>query len=80
MDRPEDRIEGLLHVISSSIGHKINDVYRGNNSGALKDLELNDCHAPVKALVDQQSTDSSSRVKEVKSFMDNLAGVLPPSL
>lgn len=79
LDRPEDKIEGLPRVIAASIGRDINDVYRGNNNGVLKDVELNEkivnaCRAAVKALVDQ-STDSNGRVKEVKSFMDDLAGM-----
>jgi len=78
LDRPEDGIEGLPRVIAASVGRDINDVYRGNNQGVLKDVELNDkiteaARAAVRALV-KQSTDSSGRVKEVKSVFDDMAG------
>ena len=76
LDRPEDEIEGLPRVIAASVGRDINDVYRGNNAGLLTDVELNEkivqaSRAAVRALV-QQSTDSSGRVKEVKSVFDEL--------
>merc|ERR1712028_241960 len=76
LDRPEDEIESLPRVIASSIGREINDVYRGNNEGVFKDVELNDqiteaARAAVRALVNQ-STDSSGRVKEVKNGFDEL--------
>lgn len=78
LDRPEDGIEGLPRVIAASVGRDINDIYRGNNQGVLKDVELNTkiteaARAAVRALV-QQSTDSSGRVKEVKSVFDDMAG------
>merc|ERR1712232_446815 len=74
LDRPEDKIEGLPRVIAASVGRDINDVYRGNNEGVLEDVELNDkiteaARAATRALVDQ-STDSSGRIKEVKSVFD----------
>jgi magnesium chelatase subunit H len=76
LDRPEDKIEGLPRVIASSVGRDINDVYRGNNNGVLKDVELCEkitmaSRAAVRALV-MQSTDSSGRVKEVKSAFDEM--------
>jgi len=76
LDRPEDEIESLPRVIAASIGRDINDVYRGNNNGVLKDVELNDkiteaSRAAVRALVNQ-STDSLGRVKEVKSAFDEV--------
>mmetsp|Transcript_29214 Transcript_29214/g.41803 ORF Transcript_29214/g.41803 Transcript_29214/m.41803 type:complete len:1425 (-) Transcript_29214:42-4316(-) len=79
LDRPEDKIEGLPRVIAASIGREINEVYRGNNNGILKDVELNEkivnaSRCAVRALVDQ-STDSTGRIKEVKSFMDDMAGM-----
>jgi magnesium chelatase subunit H len=79
LDRPEDKIESLPRVIAASIGRDINDVYRGNNNGVLKDVELNDkiteaARAAVRALVNQ-STDSNGRVKEVKSVFDELGSV-----
>jgi magnesium chelatase subunit H len=79
LDRPEDGIEGLPRVIAASVGRDINDVYRGNNNGVLKDVELNDkiteaARAAVRALV-KQSTDSSGRVKEVKNMFDELGGM-----
>ena len=78
LDRPEDGIEGLPRVIAASIGREINEVYRGNNQGVLKDVELNDkiteaARAAVRALV-KQSTDSTGRVKEVKSIFDDALG------
>jgi magnesium chelatase subunit H len=79
LDRPEDDIEGLPRVIAASIGRDINDIYRGNNQGVLKDVELNDqitmaARAAVRALV-MQSTDNNGRVKEVKSVFDDLGGM-----
>ena len=76
LDRPEDGIEGLPRVIAASVGRDINEVYRGNNQGVLDDVELNTkiveaSRAAVSALV-KQSTDSSGRVKEVKSVFDDL--------
>jgi len=76
LDRPEDDIEGLPRVIAASVGRDINDVYRGNNNGVLKDVELSEkiteaSRAAVRALVNQ-STDSSGRVKEVKSAFDEM--------
>jgi len=80
LDRPEDGIEGLPRVIAASVGRDINDVYRGNNEGKLADVELNTkvveaSRAAVRALVNE-STDSSGRVKEVKSVFDDLGGML----
>ncbi len=74
LDRPEDSIEGLPRVIAASVGREINDVYRGNNQGVLKDVELNSkiveaSRAAVRALV-KQSTDAEGRIKEVKSSFD----------
>jgi magnesium chelatase subunit H len=79
LDRPEDKIEGLPRVIASSIGREINDIYKANNQGVFKDVELNEkivtaSRLAVRALV-AQSTDSDGRVKEVKSFMDGMAGM-----
>jgi magnesium chelatase subunit H len=79
LDRPEDKIEGLPRVIASSIGRDINDVYRGNNNGVLKDVELNDkiteaARAAVRALV-KESTGSDGRIKEVKSVFDDLGSM-----
>jgi len=76
LDRPEDGIEGLPRVIAASVGRDINDVYRGNNNGVLEDVDLNTkiveaSRAAVRALVNQ-STDSSGRVKEVKTIFDDL--------
>jgi len=76
LDRPEDKIEGLPRVIASSVGRDINDVYRNNNAGVLKDVELSEkitmaSREAVRALV-MQSTDSSGRVKEVKSAFDEM--------
>jgi len=76
LDRPEDKIESLPRVIASSIGRDINEIYRGNNNGVLEDVEMNDkiteaARAAVRALVDQ-STDSSGRIKEVKSVFDEV--------
>jgi len=79
LDRPEDKIEGLPRVIAASVGRDINEVYRGNNNGVLADVELNTkvveaSRAAVRALVNQ-STDSSGRVKEVKSVFDEIGGM-----
>jgi magnesium chelatase subunit H len=76
LDRPEDKIEGLPRVIAASIGREINEVYRGNNNGVLKDVELNDkiteaSRAAVRALV-QQSTGADGRVKEVNTMFDDM--------
>eukprot|EP00980_Cylindrotheca_fusiformis_P022246 scaffold9153_cov121-Cylindrotheca_fusiformis.AAC.10 len=78
LDRPEDGIEGLPRVIAASVGRDINEVYRGNNQGVLADVELNTriveaSRAAVRALV-VQSTDSSGRVKEVKSIFEDMSG------
>jgi len=80
LDRPEDKIEGLPRVIAASIGRDINDIYRGNNKGVLADVELNTqiveaSRAAVRALVDQ-STDSSGRVKEVRTVFDDMGSFL----
>jgi len=74
LDRPEDDIESLPRVIAASVGRDINEIYRGNNIGVLEDVDLaakivDASRAAVKALVDE-STDSSGRVKEVKSLFD----------
>jgi len=79
LDRMDDGIEGIPRVIASSIGRDINDVYKGNNEGVLKDVELNTqiveaSRAAVRALVDR-STDSNGRVKKVTSFFDDLGGM-----
>merc|ERR1712127_827774 len=79
LDRPEDGIEGIPRVIAASVGRDINEVYRGNNQGVLEDVELNEkivqaSRAAVAALVNQ-STDSNGRVKEVKNFFDEAAGL-----
>jgi len=80
LDRPEDDIESLPRVIAASIGRDINDVYRGNNQGVLKDVDLNSkiveaSRAAIRALV-MQSTDSQGRVKDVKSVFDEMGGIL----
>merc|ERR1712166_628510 len=79
LDRPEDKIEGLPRVIAASLGRDINDIYRGNNQGILTEVELNTkitaaARAATAALVNL-STDSSGRVKEVKSAFDDLGGM-----
>ncbi|KAG7348089.1 cobaltochelatase [Nitzschia inconspicua] len=79
LDRPEDNIEGLPRVIAASVGRDINDIYRGNNNGVLEDVDLNTkiteaSRAAVRALV-KQSTDSSGRIKEVKSVFDDLGSM-----
>merc|ERR1712166_251415 len=79
LDRPDDGIEGLPRVIAASIGREINDIYRGNNQGILTEVELNTkitaaARAATAALVNL-STDSSGRVKEVKSAFEDLGGM-----
>lgn len=79
LDRPEDGIDGLPRVIAASIGRDINDVYRGNNNGVLKDVELSDkiteaSRAAIRALVNK-SVGPDGRIKEVKSFFDDLGGM-----
>jgi len=80
LDRPEDEIEGLPRVIAASVGRDINEIYRGNNAGVLKDVELNTkiveaSRAAVRALV-EQSTDSEGRIKEVNSAFDDLGAFI----
>ncbi|KAL7560194.1 hypothetical protein ACA910_016621 [Epithemia clementina (nom. ined.)] len=79
LDRPEDSIEGLPRVIASSIGRDINDIYRGNNNGVLKDVELNEnivqaSRSAVRALV-KQSTGADGRIQEVKTFFDDMGSM-----
>jgi magnesium chelatase subunit H len=79
LDRPEDGIESLPRVIADSIGRDINEIYRGNNQGVLADVEMADkivqaSRLAVRALV-QGSTDSSGRIKEVKSVFDDLGAM-----
>lgn len=80
LDRPEDGIEGLPRVIAASVGRDINEVYRGNNAGILKDVDLNTriveaSRAAVRAFV-EQSTDENGRVKEVKNMFDDMGSLI----
>ena len=80
IDRPEDNIKGLPRIIAESVGRKIEDVYRGANSGDLDDVELNRQiteanRAAVRAMV-QRSTDASGRVKDVQPMFASAGGIL----
>ena len=74
LDRPEDDIESLPRVIAASIGHNINEVYRGNNKGILADVDLAASIVTASRIavndIVQESTNSSGCVKEVKSVFD----------
>ena len=74
LDRPEDDIESLPRVIAASIGHNINEVYRGNNKGILADVDLAASIVTASRIavndIVQESTNSSGRVEEVKSVFN----------
>lgn len=84
IDRPEDNIKGLPRLLAESMGRKIEDIYRGANSGVLEDVELNKRvteanRAAVRAMV-QRSTDASGKVKDVvpmKGLFDMFSGGSP---
>ncbi|XP_051140400.1 magnesium-chelatase subunit ChlH, chloroplastic [Andrographis paniculata] len=40
LDRPEDGISSLPGILAASVGRAIEEVYRGNDAGVLRDVEL----------------------------------------
>ncbi|KAL7549160.1 hypothetical protein ACHAWF_012422 [Thalassiosira exigua] len=60
---PTTADEGIPRVVAASIGRDVNDVYRGNNNGVLKEVELN------------EKITEASRAAEVKNLFDDLGGM-----
>ncbi|KAM3569029.1 hypothetical protein VYU27_008865 [Nannochloropsis oceanica] len=89
-DRPEEKIKGLPRIIAESIGRDINDIYRQNNMGNLKDVELNRritlaIREAVGAAV-KSSTNKDGRIEKVESvfsegmkFLEGLMSKIKPT-
>jgi magnesium chelatase subunit H len=80
IDRPEDGFQGLPRMLAESMNVRIEDVYRGNNAGDLKMVELNEkikmaTRNAVRASV-QASTNSEGRIEEVNDFFKGLGSAM----
>jgi len=80
LDRPEDGFKGLPRLVAESIDRDIDEVYRNNNNGVLKDVDqLNAintaCRNAVRALVDA-STNGEGRVEEVNPLFKSVGQIL----
>ena len=72
LDREEEGITSLPHIIANSINRDIEELYQNNNKGILADVELlqnitEATRAAVAALVKQQ-TDAEGRVSKVSKL------------
>ncbi|CAI6001480.1 unnamed protein product [Closterium sp. NIES-64] len=79
IDRPEEKIMGLPGILARSVGRDIEDVYRGNDKGILKDVTLlNDitqaCRTAITAFV-EQTTNSKGQVVDVASKLGSVFGL-----
>ena len=78
IDRPEDDLQGLPRILATSIGRKIEDIYRNSNEGVLDEVEqlqkiTEACRAAVGASV-KASVNSEGRIEAVNplaKFMQN---------
>ncbi|GHP01285.1 hypothetical protein PPROV_000004100 [Pycnococcus provasolii] len=69
IDRPETEppVRGLPGILAESVGRRIEDVYKGNNTGNLEDVELNQritmaSREIVQAFVDKTVSGETGRV------------------
>jgi magnesium chelatase subunit H len=79
IDRPEDGIKGLPRMLAEAKGLKIEDLYRRNNAGDLRAVELLESvkkatRAAVRASV-AASTNSEGRIDEVTDFFKGIGGM-----
>ncbi len=80
LEREEDSLRSLPGLLAESIGREIDSIYKGNNNGNLKDVELNKsitetCRTAVGSLV-LSLTGNDGRVNIKKDIKGNFAGIL----
>ncbi|KAM7270306.1 hypothetical protein ACFE04_029520 [Oxalis oulophora] len=78
LDRTEEEISGLPSILAETVGRKIEDVYRGNDQGILKDVELlrqitEASRGSISAFV-AQTTNSKGQVVDVKNKLSSVLG------
>ncbi|KAJ8622698.1 hypothetical protein MRB53_031227 [Persea americana] len=78
LDRPEDGIISLPGILAETVGCNIEDVYRGNDNGILKDVELlrqitEASRGSISAFVDK-TTNKRGQVVDVAGKLGSILG------
>ncbi|VFQ91169.1 unnamed protein product [Cuscuta campestris] len=78
LDRPEDGISSLPSILAETVGREIEDVYRGNDNGILRDVELlrqitQACRGSITAFV-ERTTNSKGQVVDVANKLTSILG------
>ncbi|KAK9664345.1 hypothetical protein RND81_14G035100 [Saponaria officinalis] len=81
LDRPEEGISALPSILAECVGREIEDVYRGNDKGVLKDVELlrqitEASRGAVMSFVERTTNDKG----QVVNVNDKLTSILGFSL
>ncbi|RAL42521.1 hypothetical protein DM860_011139 [Cuscuta australis] len=78
LDRPEDGISSLPSILAETAGREIEDVYRGNDNGILRDVELlrqitQACRGSITAFV-ERTTNNKGQVVDVANKLTSILG------
>ncbi|KAL8162953.1 hypothetical protein V2J09_014442 [Rumex salicifolius] len=78
LDRPEEGISSLPSILAETLGREIEDLYRGNDKGILKDVELlrqvtEASRGAVTAFV-ERTTNSKGQVVDVSDKLSSILG------
>ncbi|XP_059668410.1 magnesium-chelatase subunit ChlH, chloroplastic [Cornus florida] len=78
LDRPEDGISSFPGILAQSVGREIEDIYRGNDKGILKDVELlrqitDASRGAVSAFV-ERTTNKKGQVVDVADKLSSILG------
>ncbi|KAJ8453336.1 hypothetical protein Cgig2_008220 [Carnegiea gigantea] len=78
LDRPEEGISSLPSILAETVGRSIEDVYRGNDKGILKDVELlrqitEASRGAITAFV-QRTTNEKGQVVNVNDRLTSILG------
>ncbi|RWR93763.1 magnesium-chelatase subunit ChlH, chloroplastic [Cinnamomum micranthum f. kanehirae] len=79
LDRPEDGIISLPGILAATVGRNIEDVYRGNDNGILKDVELlrqitEASRGSISAFV-ERTTNKKGQVVDVAGKLGSILGL-----
>ncbi|XP_031127328.1 magnesium-chelatase subunit ChlH, chloroplastic [Ipomoea triloba] len=78
LDRPEDGISSLPGILAETVGRQIEDVYRGNDQGILRDVELlrqitEASRGAITAFV-ERTTNKKGQVVDVADKLTSILG------
>ncbi|CAN4089907.1 unnamed protein product [Withania somnifera] len=78
LDRPEDDIYSLPSILAATVGRNIEEIYRGNDKGILRDVELlrqitEASRGAISAFV-ERSTNNKGQVVDVSDKLTQILG------